>query len=514
MFGKPEEHDSGNAPADTAAPLGFWRGKRRRKALLLIGLACLLAAAYQTYEHWRAPALPVPVPVDWNQISEPQVRDYLKKMVAYVEEAPREASRHATLGLAYAANGLWNLAEPAFRNAARLAPNDPLPWLYTAIALEQSGEKAKALAGYLLVTRKFPDFAPGFQRLGEAALQAGDLQEAARAFQRVNTLATNDWHGLAGLGEVLLRQKRFSEAVSLLKAAAQKAPSVGAVHYLLGIAYQQLGRTNEANRELRLGLNPTRYPMPDRWSSEFPRHMRRQRDLAALAQSLINAGQPQRAIALLRDALRLNTNSVKLMTSLAIAHNQAGEPDQARPLLERALRQDSNNIPALVALSAACLAGGDVTNARVWADRAIAAAPGAPQPYLARANVALAFTNNALALTNLAKAFAVAPANGAIQMDMGNILLLNEGKLDEALAHYQKAVEINPRLVPAYVRMAQIHLRRGDTNRALAVLRAARQYVPGDTNLARFEQAILAPPPPSKTNAPSARPTPTGKPGK
>ncbi|MCB1128360.1 MAG: tetratricopeptide repeat protein, partial [Verrucomicrobiae bacterium] len=238
-----------------------------------------------------------------------------------------------------------------------------------------------------------------------------------------------------------------------------------------------------------------------------PGHMRLQRDVATLAQSFLLRGKPDEAVKMLSEAVQYDSNSVTLLGSLGVARQQAGDPQGAWKDLEHVLQIDSNNVPALVALSGVAIALGDAATANRTADRAMQLAPKLPQTFVAKANAELAATNSAGAITALRQALEVAPASGNLHFDIGNILLLNQNKPEEALAEYELAVAREPRLIPAHVRIAQIRLGQQRTNEALVAIRAARQFAPNDKTLESFEQAILSPPPPPGTTN-TAQPTP------
>lgn len=473
----------------------------------MIAVACFLLAGYQLYDRWFAPHPPVVRPAPETPL-EPFVKVYLDEQTAWAEEAPRQWERHATLGLIYAANGIWDAARQSFLNAVALNPDEPLAALYAAVSLEFAGDRQAAIAEYRAVAERFPQLAPATSRLAEALLRQGDLAEAGTAFTRLTAIAPEEWRGYAGLAEVKLQQEATAEALQLARKAVELAPAAAPAHQLLGLILEQLGRTDEAARELVPGLSPVRPPLPDEWSRQVPMHMRRAQDLVALAQDLIRNGRAEQAVTLLAAAVEHDTNSVGLLTSLGLAYQQTGRPDQAATVLETALQIDTNHVPAMVGLGGARLLLGDPEAAGVLAKRAVAQAPELPQPHLLTANVALAQERNADAITALEKAAELAPGSGQIQMDLGNILLLNQGEIEPALEHYQKAVDLEPYLIPAHVRIAQIRVQQERTNDALAAIRAALRYAPGDTNLLAFEAALLNPPPTGTPVEPQSPPTP------
>ncbi len=491
MFHKSDEP----SPSVEGRSLGASGGPSpwRQRLLLLVGVVCLTAAAYRVIDRWMSPAPPVPEPAEWGQV-EPFASAYLQERVGWVRESPRDWERHAVLGLAYAANGLWELAVTGFENASRLNPAEPLAVLYRAIALEFSGQIGEALAAYGDVTRRFPGFAPGFSRLGEALLRHGDLEESAGAFGRLIELQPEEWRGYAGLAEVRMRQESLEEALRLGRQAVEKAAGVGAAHHLLGQVYERLGRSEEARREGRLGVSSIRPPLPDEWAIQAPLHMRRQNDVIALAQDLLQNGQTGRAVTMLEAALVFDPDSLPLLTTLGLAHQQAGQGERASAFLERALGQSATHVPALVALAATRLREGNIEAARELAGRAALEAPDLPQPHLIAANIALSDGRDDDAIAALERALAIAPESGGIHMDIANILLVNQGRAEAALDRYRQALAIEPDLILAHVRIAQILLQTGQTNEALESIRTARRLAPEDPNLAAFEAAIQDPP--------------------
>jgi tetratricopeptide (TPR) repeat protein len=462
--------------------------------------ALLGAAAWLAYQRFCLPQLAPPVPKDLDKLA-PQLRAYVTEKVKWVRVAPRNAQRQATLGMVYAANALWLEAREAFAKAARLNPKEPLAGLYFAVATQELGRQEESLALLRQLTAQFPGFAPGHYRLGEALLRRGAAAEAAPCFERLMALAPAEWRGPAGLGEVKLRQGNFGEAAKWLEKAVQLDPAAKPAHHLLGQAYQRLGRAEDAQRELRLGLNAKHYPMPDDWSVTAPQHMKLLQDQVQMALEYAQAGRPDRAVGILETARPFHPNDLLLLNNLALAYNQAGQPHQALEVLQRVLQQDNRNAPALITLAATCLALGLTNEALAHANRAAELAPDDAQSHLAKANVLLAFDQDAEALAELAAAFRCAPQSAQLQMDMGEICLRNLESPREAIAHYERAAELDPTLVPAWVRLAELHLRQ--TNYALArqALETLGKLAPDQPAVTLLRQRLQA-------AAPNQRPGP------
>jgi tetratricopeptide (TPR) repeat protein len=462
-----------------------------RSRLIVLAASAVLCGAlvFGLFQHFRKPLLPIPIPKDLERL-EPQLRAHLTEEIARVKAAPRDASRHATLGLAYAANGLWPEAQKAFLNAVQLDPLEPLAHLYSAVSFQELGAADEAIKRLRELTVNFPSFAPGFYRLGDALTRTGAFDEAAAAFQRLTELAPTEWRGFAGLGECRLRQGKADQAANLFQKALSLAPREKLPHHLLGQAWQKLGRTNDAARELRVGLDAPHYPMPDAWSVQAPQHMKQLQDQMDMAREYTEAGVPAKAVQLLAAALEFSPTNLSLLSNLGIALNQAGQPQQAKTVLLKAIAIDAHYLPAQVAISVTCLALGQKDEAMYHADRAIALGPNNAFPHVTKANVLLALERDLDALAELEAAARCDPANAQLPMEMGDICLRNLDRPAEALDHYHRASQLDPTFFPAQIRLADLNLRLGNTNEAQSALLAARALAPNDPAVTALQRRL------------------------
>jgi tetratricopeptide (TPR) repeat protein len=455
----------------------------------------VVGAGLVAYRHLAGPTPTVPVPANPAGL-DPFLRAYVLEKVAWVRQSPRDASRHATLGLVYAANGLWPEARLAFQNAAELDPQQPLALLYLAVCHQELGQPDRAVSLLRVATNRFPAFPQAYYRLGDYSLRLGAMDEAERAFSRLVELAPGEWRGFAGLGEVKLRQGDAAGAVPLLEQALRIDPAAKPAHALLGQALQQLGRNAEAQRELALGSNASHYPMPDAWSEQAREHMRLPFDLVEMAQGHIRNGAPNEAVQVLEKAAPSHPHHSTLQVTLALAYTLAGEPQKARPILDRVLQADPSSLPAYVALSGCDLALGQVERALSNADRAILLGTNRAEPYLAKANALLAAEQDAAAVAALEMAHRCDSNNAQILVDLGDVRLRNLDQPERALADYRLAAERNPAWLPAHLRIAELSLKLGDKSAALASLETARRLAPKDPGIAAALERIKTSPPP------------------
>ncbi|MBI3417525.1 MAG: tetratricopeptide repeat protein [Verrucomicrobia bacterium] len=471
-------------------------GATRPQRLLSSPVGALIVAVLMGVAVWAvvrsqpmhvAPS--VPVPADLEKL-DPQLREYIAAKLKWVREAPADPKRQATLGMVYAANGLWAAARAAFQNVSQLLPAEPHAQLYLAVAAQELNDLPEALNRFRDVAGRFPQFAPGFARLGDALLKAGAVDEAEKAFRHLTELAPNEWRGYAGLGEVAVRRNQFAEAARQLEHALQLAPSEKAAHHLLGLAYRSLGRLGDAQRELALGLDGVHYPMPDDWSRSAAQHMKLLPDLFEAADDYIQAGEPQKAVTMLEEVYHFHPNDLGVMTKLAIALNRGGEPAKGRALLLKVVAQDQRNLAAYVALAFSCTELKLLDEALAHAQRAAELAPNTPQPFVAKANALLALEKDEEALAALESASTADPKNSEVHREIGDICWRNLNRTNDALRHYEQAASLAPASAAIQVRLVDLYLELARAKEAATALNTLHKLVPNEPKLARFDERL------------------------
>jgi tetratricopeptide (TPR) repeat protein len=136
-----------------------------------------------------------------------------------VEVAPLQAGTHYHLGNAYWSLNMWDAATEQFRAEVENDPsNCTAQWKLGNIILEQHGDSAEALKE----VQKALDVCPN---LMEARV------DRARA---------------------LIKLERHAEAVKDLEAAVKASPGESSTHFLLAQAYRALGRTQDAQAEMKV----------------------------------------------------------------------------------------------------------------------------------------------------------------------------------------------------------------------------------------------------------------------
>lgn len=155
--------------------------------------------------------------------------------------------------------GRYESAREPFERALLAAPKAMLPKVHRAIALnfaalglpaeaERHFVKAVQLNGRAVREGEDPrvDY-------GAFLFRQGRTEEALRPLEQAVHDVPNSARANAEWGRVLLHMDRLDAAAACLEKAVALEPGNWSAHLLLGRAYLRLGRTNEGEREMRLG---------------------------------------------------------------------------------------------------------------------------------------------------------------------------------------------------------------------------------------------------------------------
>jgi len=120
--------------------------------------------------------------------------------------------------------------------------------------LESAGDHTGAIGQLLLLTNEFPSFMPGFNELGVEYLRTGQFAKADEAFQTALKLEPEAFAPLLNRGITLVSMKSYAYAEAALRHAKKVNDQSVTVDYFLGQALANLGKFDEAEKELSTAL--------------------------------------------------------------------------------------------------------------------------------------------------------------------------------------------------------------------------------------------------------------------
>ena len=168
--------------------------------------------------------------------------------------APGSSTRVATRENAYRANNIgvarleqydFPAAIEAFRRALAIDPALALARLNLGIALFYGGEPDAARKELEAVKAAMPDRPQPDYVLGLIARAGDRTEDAVSAFTRVRELDPSDVGAAINLGQLLVQQRRFDEAIKLLRPAIEAEPFNATAAYGLATALIRSGSAEE-----------------------------------------------------------------------------------------------------------------------------------------------------------------------------------------------------------------------------------------------------------------------------
>lgn len=167
-----------------------------------------------------------------------------------VERAPRDPRPLNNLGLIQTGRGERDVARATFSRALEVAPDDP-DVLSNLAALLEAAAPTQASPLYDKALERDPRHGPA--RLGRARVRAavGDRQGARADYQAlVDQDGVYAPRALDGMGVLSRVEGKAEEAVALHRRALERSPAFVEARVNLGVALLDLGRDDEARKEL------------------------------------------------------------------------------------------------------------------------------------------------------------------------------------------------------------------------------------------------------------------------
>lgn len=325
-----------------------------------------------------------------------------------------QAQKRLDAGMEFARVGQAGKAERAWREAARLAPNNPLVWELLGELYMNTDQWSKGLEAYRHLLRAAPNKPFLHARLATCALRSGEELLAFQYAQEELKRRPEDAPSLAILAFLSEMQDDPEKQIEYLQRLLKRNPNDVEFLRSLAQAYSKLGKYAEMGPVLERLLAAK----PDDAAAYAMRGMARfqmEASPAALAQSeadLLKAlrynalypfaryylgrlymrqGQFKQAVFQLELAQQLTPHEMNLPFELATAYARLGQPDRAAAARRRfeALRQETtrisvlqkqcslekNNFDSHLALGRLTLARGDYRQAGYYLGRAVALRP-------------------------------------------------------------------------------------------------------------------------------------------
>ncbi|MDP1533249.1 MAG: PEP-CTERM system TPR-repeat protein PrsT, partial [Rubrivivax sp.] len=239
-----------------------------------------------------------------------------------------------------------------------------------------------------------------------------------------------------------LEQKDTKAGIIQLKAALQRNPQSGEARFLLGKTLLESGDAAAAALELQKALD-LKHDDND--------------VLPALARALLLQRDAKQVVAQFsRTRLQDPVSIADLKTSVAAAHLQLGANDRAEVVVEDALAASPDFAPAL----------------------------------LLKARLLGAARNFSGALALCEQVLAKEPKNAEAWTIKGSLALFTASARAPALADFRKALDADPRYLPAHMNMLAVLMEQRDSQRTEAQIEELRKVLPNHPQTKFFESQL------------------------
>lgn len=435
----------------------------------------MLAAALAWFFSARAAGPTLPSVESLGAIA-PEVADAARQALDGLAQDPRDVQRWGRFGMICEANGSVSAARDAYAAATSIQGADAKWWYRLAFVQARSGRTDDAVRSVRRAIELNPTYAPAHRRLGLWLLDRDDTDGAERAFTRAGEIDSSDVSSAVGLARVYLQRLQNQQAVDVLERALARHPGDRYAMQLLGTAYRRLGRVDDAEYALAVGMMGEA-AWPDPWTDEMLQYRRGFAVRLKDATQYFLAGQMTQAIALLQQLRQEKPDDIALLNHLGEVYVAAGRAGEGVAILEQVVARDPQRFEAYVNLASGYLNQNDLARAGAAVDRAIAINPALGRAYETKGLILWRRGDERAALEALRAAVRYDPRDVRAYVWAG-MVEMNLARPADALESFARATRLDPTRVEAWVGIANATMTLGAWDRAAAALQHAAQLNP------------------------------------
>ena len=290
-------------------------------------------------------------------------------------------------------------------------------------------------------------------READAAYQSVDIATAIRLYREFLKDYPDAAEIRSNLGAALVRNGQFSEAITEYELALRKLPNNPQVRMNLALAYYKLGRLPEAVEQLKTlhRLQPLEL-----------------KPALLMADCLLSMNQPGKAAEVLSPMIDEYPDDHAVVYMLGMALLKDNRIQQAQVMLDRILR-DGESAESSFLLGQSELMHNDLAAAAKHLARAIELNPKMPWVHSLYGQTLKAAGRPDQAAAQFEEELKVNAYDFTANTETA-LVLRQDGKLDEALAHVMRALQVRPKDPGALFQRASIHLAQGSTEQAMGEL--------------------------------------------
>ncbi len=395
-------------------------------------------------------------------------------------------------------NGGMTKALPYFEQALQIDPQSMEALIERAATYTDLRREPEALQDINKLMRMAPEHPVGLYLQAVMATRKQRFQDAGALMSRTKGALDSFPPALMLQGLISYETGNMEQATGYLTKVLEAAPNSVIARRLMGAALLRRGNPDEAINMLK--------PLFDSGQADS-------RLLALMGSAYAKKNDFQKAEKYLQDAVQAEPKSSTLRTQLAMAQLALGQNVEAGKELKNVLASDPKSLQAMVMATLIDLRSRNFKGGLANAQRLVATYPNLPvgynmlaAAYLGSGDIKSAEKNFLAALAkkpdyhearrNLAQLYIVTKPqrfedarrelNKVLATDRNNVktmLLLGDiaqmqGKTDEYVQWLQKAVAVDPKLMPTRLALVNAFMRTGDKTRAMNEIAAMNREFP------------------------------------
>jgi tetratricopeptide (TPR) repeat protein len=310
---------------------------------------------------------------------------------------------------------------------------------------------------------------------GEAALKAGNLDQAERAFQSVIELDPQVAGAYANLGVIYMRRKQWPKALDMLHKAERLAPSVAGIRLNEGLVYYR-------QNDYRSAIAPFASVVKQVPDSDQARYL--------LGLCYFFTEQYADATTTLEPLWPRASDQLNYLYVLGIAANKANRPELEQRALGRLVEIGQNSAEYHLFMGKAHLNREEYDDAIKELEAAAKLDPKLPFVHF---NLGLSYMKK----QDLERAKAEFLADVAVEPDIAEnydqlgVIYSQQQQDQEAEKNFLKALRLNSRLTSSHYELARVYLREQKYQDALKQIEAAEKLAPGNPPIHFVKGQIL-----------------------
>jgi tetratricopeptide (TPR) repeat protein len=361
----------------------------------------------------------------------------------------------------------------ALRISRRLLPALLLLFVAAAIPLAARPSRAAILTSATVSPQQ--SSIPELFGSGEAALRAGNLDQAESSFKQVLALDPNSAGAYANLGVIAMRRQNWSAALDLLHKAERLAPNIAGIRLNIGLVHYR-------QSEFKIAIGPFESVVRDKPDSVQARYL--------LGLCYFFTERYADAVHVLQDLWPQESNDLNYLYVLGNAADKAGNTELQDRALSRFVELGQNTAEYHLLMGKAFLNREENDKALAELQQAAQSDPNLPFVHFNLGLVFLARLDFDRAKEQFEKDIALEP-DVPFNYDRLGLVYIYQQQDPKAEENFREALRRDSHLSSSYFGLARVYQREKKFDQALAAIDSAIKIDPDNPNYHNSKGQIL-----------------------